>query len=132
MTIQRSVAARDAMNNAFEATVGTSAKLQIRTGAQPATCATAASGTLLCELALPSDWVGASSSGATAKAGAWSGTASLSGPAAHYRIVDNAGTTCHEQGSIGLGSGDLSLDNTNIQPTQVITIATWTTTAGNA
>jgi len=132
MAIQFSVAVRNARINAVETTIGTSPKLQIRTGAQPATCATAASGTLLCELTLPSDWANAASSGASTLAGTWTGTAVATGTAAHYRIVDTAGTTCHEQGSVGLGSGDLSLDNTSIATGQTVTIATWTTTDGNA
>lgn len=132
MAVQFSVAVRNARLNAIEATIGTSPKLQLRTGAQPATCATADSGTLLVELTLPSDWVGAASSGATAIAGTWTGTAIAAGTAAHYRIKDSTGTTCHEQGSVGLGTGDLSLDNNVIAINQVISIPTWTTTDGNA
>lgn len=132
MAVQFSVAVRNARLNAIEATIGTSPKLQLRTGAQPATCATADSGTLLIELTLPSDWVGAGSSGATALAGTWTGTAVAAGTAAHYRIKDSAGTTCHEQGSVGLGTGDLSLDNNVIAINQVISIPTWATTDGNS
>lgn len=132
MAVQFSIAVRNARQNAIETTVGTSPKLQLRTGAQPATCATADSGTLLCELTLPSDWVGAASSGATAIAGTWTGTAIAAGTCAHYRLKDSAGTTCHEQGSVGIGTGDLQLDNTSIAINQVINIPTWTTTDGNA
>lgn len=132
MAVQLSVAVRNARINAIETTIGTAPKLQIRTGAQPATCATADSGTLLCELTLPSDWAGAASAGASALAGSWTGTAVATGTAAHYRLKDSAGTTCHEQGSVGLGSGDLSLDNTSIASGQTVTVATWATTDGNA
>lgn len=132
MAIQFSVAVRNARVNAIETTIGTSPKLQLRTGAQPATCATANSGTLLCELTLPSDWANAGSSGASTLLGTWSGTAVATGTAAHYRIQDSAGTTCHEQGTVGQGSGDLSLDNSAIVSGQTVNIATWTTTDGNA
>jgi hypothetical protein len=134
MAIQLSVAVRNAKADAVETTVGTAPKLQIRTGAQPADCATAASGTLLAELTLPSDWLGAASAGAKAKAGTWTGTASGTGTAAHYRIYDSAGSTCHEQGSVTAtgGGGDLTLDNTSIASGQTITINTWTRTEANA
>lgn len=132
MAIQLSVALRNARINAVESTVGTSPKLQIRTGAQPASCAAADSGSLLAELTLPSDWVNAASSGASTLAGSWSGTATGTGTAAHFRLKDSAGTTTHMQGSIGAGSGDLSLDNTSIATGQAVTVTTWTTTDGNA
>ena len=132
MAIQLSVAVRNARINAIESTVGTSPKLQLRTGAQPANCAAADSGSLLAELTLPSDWVGAASSGASALSGTWSGTATGTGTAAHFRLKDSAGTTTHMQGSVGAGSGDLSLDNTSIASGQAISVTTWTTTDGNA
>jgi hypothetical protein len=132
MAVQFSVAVRNARQNAIETTVGTSPKLQLFTLSQPANCAASATGTLLCTLTLPSDWVGAASGGATAIAGTWTGTAIAAGTCGHYRIYDSAGTTCHEQGSVGIGTGDLQLDNTSIAVNQVISIPTWTTTDGNA
>jgi len=69
MTIQLSTAVRNAQADAFESTTGTAAKLQIRSGAAPANCAAADSGTLLCEMTLPSDWLSAASSGAKTKSG---------------------------------------------------------------
>ena len=100
MTVQNSVVVRDNRNDSKETTIGVSAVLQIRTGAQPATCATAASGTLLGSATLPSDWLSNSSGGTKSKLGTWSGTASATGVAGHYRILDSTATTCHEQGSI--------------------------------
>lgn len=47
MTVQLSVAVRNARLDAIETAIGVSAILKIRTGAQPATCATADSGTVL-------------------------------------------------------------------------------------
>ena len=41
-------------------------------------------------------------------------------------------TTCIMQGSIGMGSGDLSLDNTSIANGQTITINTFSLTDANA
>lgn len=132
MALQYSESYRNALLDAFETTVGTSPKLQLRTGAQPATCATADSGTLIAELTLPSDFMAAASAGSKAKSGTWSGNASADGTPAHFRIKDSGGTTCHMQGSVGQGSGDLSLDNTTITNGQLITISTFTLTAPGA
>lgn len=133
MAIQLSVAVRNARINAVETTIGTSPKLELRTGAQEANCAAAATGTLLATLSLPSDWAGAASSGASAIAtGPWTGTCSTGGTVAHFRLTDTAGTTCHMIGSVGLGTGDLSMDNNVITATQALSIPTWTTTDANA
>lgn len=134
MAVQYSVAVRNAMLDSIESTTGASAKLQIRTGAQPANCAASASGTLLAEIDLPSDWMAAASGGTKGLAGSWSEAAIATGTAAHYRIVDNAATTCHEQGSVTAtgGGGDITLDNTSIASGQTITITSKTITAGNA
>lgn len=104
MTVQYSTAARNAQLDAFETTVGVSAKLQLRTGAVPANCAAANAGTLLAELALPADWMAAAASGSKALAGTWTGTGAAAGTAAHFRIFDTAGTTCHAQGSAGVNT----------------------------
>jgi hypothetical protein len=133
MTIQTSVAVRNAANDARETAIGTSPKLQLRTGAQPANCAAADSGTLLAELSLPSDWLGASASGAKALAGTWSGTAIAAGTAAHFRIKDTAGTTCHMQGTVTAtgGGGDATMDNTTLANAQAVSVNTFTMTEGN-
>jgi len=134
MTIQLSTTLRNNMVGQYESTIGTTPKLQIRTGAQPANCAAADSGTLLCEITLPSDWMGSASSGAIALAGSWSGTGSAAGTAAHYRLKDSAGTTCHEQGSVTAtgGGGDLTLDNTSIAVSQSVSVTSWTRAQGGA
>lgn len=134
MAIQLSVPSRNAGLDAYEATIGASAKLRIMTGPQPATCATAQSGTLLAEIALPADYLAAAASGSKAKSGTWSGTGAAAGTAAHFRIVDAAGTTCHMQGSIttvAIGTGDMLLDNTSIAVGQTFTVDTFTLTAAN-
>lgn len=134
MAIQLSVAARNARLDAIETTAGATAKLQIRSGAQPANCAAAASGTLLAEMTLPADYLAAASSGSKAKSGTWSVAAVAAGTAAHFRIVDNAGTTCHLQGSITAtsGGGDMELDNTSIAVSQTVTVSTFTLSDANA
>jgi hypothetical protein len=134
MALNYSTTLRNAQLDAVETTVGTSAKLYIRTGAKPTACADADSGTLLATLDLPSDWLAAASSGSKAKNGTWTGTGADAGSAGHFRIQDSGATTCHLQGSITAtgGGGDMELDNIVIAVSQAITISTFTLTAGNA
>lgn len=133
MTIQMGTALRNARSAAIESTAGTSAKVQIRTGAQPANCAAADSGTLLAEFALASDWATQTGGVLTFSGTPISATASASGTAAHYRIKDSAGTTCHMQGTVTTtgGGGDLTVDNTVIASAQTVQITGWTITEGN-
>ncbi len=133
MTVQNSVAVRNARLDSDESTIGPAPIMTIRTGAQPVDCAAANSGTVLATLTLPSDWMSAASGGTKTKAGTWQdASADATGTAAHYRIHDSTGTTCHEQGSIGVGTGDLQVDSTSFTAGQSFTITSYTKTAGNA
>lgn len=135
MALQYSVTVRNAQLDAFETACGVSAIMRIRTGAVPANCATADSGTVLATINLPSDWMAAAASGSKSKSGTWEDTsADATGTAAHFRIYDSTGTTCHAQGTITAtgGGGDLTLDNTSIASGQTVTITSFTLTAGNA
>lgn len=132
MAIQLSVAVRNAMLDAIETAIGTAPNLYLRTGAQPADCATADSGSLLGTLALPSDWLGAAASGVKSKAGTWAGAASGTGTIAHFRLKDTAGSATGIQGSSGTATGDLSFDNAAVVSGQSITISAAAITAGNA
>lgn len=131
MALQYSVAVNNARLDAVETTTGATAKLRIYTGAAPANCAAAATGTLLVDMTLPADWMATASSGSKAKSGTWSGTGVAAGTAGYFRIVDNAGTTAHIQGTCGIGTGDLQLDNTNIAISQTVTVNTFTLNAAN-
>jgi hypothetical protein len=135
MAIQYSDSVRNAQLDAFETTVGASAILEIRTGAAPADCATADSGTLLASMTLPSDWMAAAASGSKALSGTWEDTsANATGTAAHFRIKNNAGTVCHMQGTVTAtsGGGDIELDNTSIASGQSVSITSFTISAGNS
>ncbi len=135
MALQLSVAVRNALLDAIESTIGTSAVLKIRTGAPPASCATADAGTVLASLTLPSDWMAAASSGSKAKNGTWEDTsADAAGTAAHYRLYASDGTTCHAQGTVTAtgGGGDMTVDNTSFAAGQSFTVTSFTLTAPNA
>lgn len=134
MAIQFSTTVRTARVTAVETTVGTAPKVRLYTGAQPANCAAAASGTLLAEFTLASDWATQASAVLTFSGTPLSATAVGTGTVAHYRMVDTAGTTCHMQGSVtaGGGGGDMTIDNTSIATGQTVQITGWTITDGNA
>ena len=135
MTLQYSVAVRNAKLDAVEVTIGTSAVLKIRTGAPPANVATADSGTVLATLNLPSDYFNAAGSGSKTKLGTWQdASADATGTAGHWRLYASDGTTCHAQGTCtGTGGGgDMELDNTSISSGQSVTVTTFTLNAGNA
>jgi len=134
MSLQYSVAVRNAKLDAVEVAVGATAVLKIRTGAPPADVATADSGTVLATLTLPADWMAAASGGTKAKAGTWQDTsADAAGTAAHFRIYASDGTTAHIQGTVTAtgGGGDMTLDNVVIALAQSITITSFVLTSGN-
>lgn len=125
MALQLSTSVRNAMLDAIETTVGTSAIIEIRTGSAPATCATADSGSVLVTYSLASDWAAAASSGSKALSSTpISGTAGATGTAGHFRLKDSGGTTCHAQGTITAtgGGGDMTVDNTSITSGQAVNI----------
>lgn len=135
MTLQLSVAARNGMLDAIETELGASPVLKIRTGAVPASCATADAGTVLATLSLPSDAFAAASSGSKAKSGTWEDTsADATGTAAHWRLYKSDGTTCVAQGTVTAtgGGGDMTVDNTSFASGQAFTVTGFTITAGNA
>jgi hypothetical protein len=135
MAIQLSVAVRNARLDAIETAIGVSAILRIRTGAQPASCATADAGTVLATVTLPSDWMSAAAAGSKALLGSWvDSSADATGTAGHYRIYDSAGTTCHVQGTVTAtsGGGDMEVQNTSFATGQQFTVTSYSLTDANA
>lgn len=135
MSLQLSVAIRNAILDQFEVIIGTSAVLKIRSGAPPANVAAADSGTALSIVPLPSDWMAGASGGTKAKSGTWSeASADATGTAGHFRVYATDGTTCGAQGTVTAtgGGGDMTLDNTSIVAAQGVTINSFTLTGPNA
>lgn len=135
MAVQLSVTGRNAKLDALETYIGVSAKLYLRSGAPPANCAAADSGTLLASGTLPSDWMASAAAGIKAKAGTWQATGvAPGGTIGHFRIKDNGDTACHIQGTVTItgAGGDMTVDNTNIAESQVVTVQTFQWTEGNA
>jgi hypothetical protein len=135
MTLQFSIAVRNAMLDAVETTIAASAILKIRTGAQPANCAAADTGTVLATCNLPADYMAAAASGSKSKSGNWEDlSADNAGTAGHWRLYANDGTTCHAQGSVTAtgGGGDMTVDNVVFAAAQAFSITGFTLTQGGA
>lgn len=132
MALQLSLAIRNAMLNQIEPTVGSSATLEIRTGAVPANCAAPDQGTVVATINLPADFFLAASAGVLDLTGTWEDTsADADGIAGHFRMKDSGGT-CHLQGDVGQGSGDLQVTNTNFATGQPFTVTAFQIGAPNA
>ncbi len=132
MTLQYSTAVRNAKLDAIETAIGTSAIMRIRSGAAPADCSVADSGTVLATLNLPSDWLAAASGGSKAKSGAWEdGSADATGTAGHFRIYDSTGTVCHMQGTIGTSGADMIVDSTAFVSGQPFTVTAFSIADNN-
>ena len=133
MALQYSTTVRNAKLDAVETAIGTSAIMRIRSGAPPANCATADSGTVLATINLPSDWMAAASGGTKALSGTWQDAAAdATGTAAHFRVYDSGGTVCHMQGTVGTSATDMIVDSTSFTAGQQFTVTAFTLTAGNA
>jgi len=135
MAVQFSVAVRNARADSCETAIGATAVLRLRTGAPPATCATADSGTIVATMTLPSDWMSAASAGAKALSGSWSDPAAdNAGTVGHFRLYDSTGVTCGMQGTVTItaGGGDMTLDNNVVTLGQLVTIVTFGWTEPNA
>ena len=130
MTIQLSVAVVNGMLDAIETVIGVSAVVKLKSGAQPANCATADSGTVISTMSLASDWAAAASSGSKAFSSTpiEDASADATETLAHYRVYASDGTTCHMQGTITAtgGGGDMTVDNVSVTAGQVIRITGWT------
>jgi hypothetical protein len=123
-------AACDAVVDLFDAGAG-AGYVEIRTGSQPATVATAASGTLLGTLTMSDPAFGAatnaSPSVATANALTSDSAADASGTAGWFRAYDSAGTAIDDGAITGTGGGgDMELDTTTIVAGGTIAVTAWT------
>jgi hypothetical protein len=130
MALQYSVTVNNARLDAIETAIGTTPTLEIRTGAVPANCAAADSGTVLATVTLPSDWMAAASSASKSKSGTWTdASADATGTAGHFRIKQ--GATCHLQGTYGTSGTDMVGDSASFTAGQSFTVNTFTIKAAN-
>ena len=129
MTIQLSVAVRNAMLDAIEATIGAGAVIKMRSGAQPANNAAADSGTVIATITTAADFMAVAAAGAKAFSNLplQDLSADAAGTIGHYRVYAADGTTCGMQGSVTLtgGGGDMTVDNNVVQASQQFSITSW-------
>lgn len=134
MATRISTAAAQAANNAVVDLLDGGAGagyIEVRTGSQPATVATAASGTLLGTLVLSDPAFGnataASPSVATASAVTSDTTADATGTAGWFRGYDSNNVAVID-GSITAtgGGGDMTLDSVSVVAGGVIALTSWT------
>lgn len=134
MAVQMSVRVRNARLDAIETTIGASAVLRFRTGAPPANCAAARTGTVLATLNLPANWMNDASGGTKSKNGTWEDlSADATGTAGHFEIMDSTLTNCDFQGTVTNtgGGGDMTVDNVSFNSGQQVTVTSFTLTDGN-
>jgi hypothetical protein len=129
MTIQLSVAIRNAMLDAIETVIGPGAVIKMRTGVQPANNAAADSGTVIATITTAADFMAAANAGAKAFSNLplTDLAADAQGTIAHYRVYAADGTTCGMQGTVTLtgGGGDMTVDNNVVQAGQQFSITSW-------
>lgn len=127
MTIQFAQTTGHAMLDAIETDIGASPVLYLRSGAQPATCATADSGTLIATIAMAADAFANAASWSKAIAATISDlSADNAGTLGHWRIK-TSGAVTKLQGSITAtgGGGDMTVDNTNVTAGQQIDVTSF-------
>jgi hypothetical protein len=112
---------------------GATAFLLIYTGAQPATCATAASGTLLVSMPM-SATIGTVTSGVLTMNAITATATASAGTAGYWRITTtSAGTTVIAQGAVAVSSSDLNFAGGIIWTLgETISITSFTITANGA
>jgi hypothetical protein len=102
-------------------------------GAEPVNCAASDPSGLLATGTLPAT-AAAASSGVLTLSGVWQAVGSASGTIASFRLYDS-GSVCRMQGSAAITGStgfDMLVDNPSITPSQIVTVATFTITMGNA
>lgn len=110
--------------------IGPSPRFQIFTGPEPESLETPSTGVMLAQWALSSDWYRVGPDGSITMVGVPLTSASIAaGKAGYYRIMDNTGVECHEQGTVWMKGDDtppehrdLEIDNTNVAEGQAIQV----------
>jgi hypothetical protein len=124
----KTTTANSALDNIYDTLFGASPVCEIRSGAG-AGPDNAAGGTLGVSITAPATAFSAAASKSKSKTGTWSAAASTGITAGHYRLR-NTGDTVREEGTITItgSGGDMTLDNTSITATQVVTVTGYTRT----
>ena len=127
--MQISTTVRNAMADAFETQIGTSARFLVFAGTLPTLGATA-TGTLLADMTLPADWLSAASSGEKTLLGTWTdSSANAGGTAAVFQIWNSTLGFVGCQGVIAATTtGDMQFSNTTVSSGLAVTVTAFTIT----
>lgn len=129
MAIQYSTTHRNNALADITTQAGTTAYLLLYTGAAPANCAAAATGTLLASIALPNPIAAAPSAGVLTLSAITAVPAAATGTAGYWRIcTSSAGTTCVAQGTVGTSGADLNFVSTLFTAGQSVGVSSFTIT----
>lgn len=111
--------------------IGTNAVVKIFTGAAPANCGTADTGTVLVTFAGNAAGFGTAASQVLTASAVASANAGNTGTAGYFRIYPSAATTTNAvvQGTCGLSGTDMILTNTSITSGQACNFTSLTVTA---
>lgn len=126
MTLRKNVSLRTSQADHI-ADLWDGGTLEIRTGTQPADPASAASGTLLVTINLPTPAFGAAASGVVSKTGTWSGVAIASATAGWGRLI-SADTTKSLDVSVAESAADCIIDFDDIVSGVTVQVLTFTLT----
>lgn len=106
-------AATDASTTAFATTAGAGTTLEVRTGANPATPETTATGTLLATVTMGS-WTGSADGSGHVTASDPAGvTIAATGTAGHFRLKTSGGTALMD-GTVSTTGADINLDSVSL------------------
>jgi hypothetical protein len=106
--------------------IGSAMKIRLLTGARPANCAAAETGTLICQITCPSTYFLTPSGGIMVKTGSWAGTAAAVGVISYARFLDNAATTVYNQAEVTKAMSLLTTAST----AATLSVLTFASTAG--
>jgi hypothetical protein len=126
MSVQMSVALRNARLDAITTAVGSAGLLRIYTGSAPVDCATVASGTKISEHTLGSPFAPGASAGALAPTLPANVNALNTNTAGYARVYKSDGTTCVLQLSVGTSGQDVNINTLSLVsggPVQVSSMA---------
>jgi hypothetical protein len=132
MALQFDVTLQNAQMDAISTEVGSAGFLEIYTGAEPANCAAATTGTKLSKHTLGSPFAPASSAGVLSPTLPANVNALATGTAGYWRVFKANDTTCVMQGTVGTSGADLNLNTLALVSGGPVQINSWTITAGGA
>lgn len=134
MAIQYSATHRTNAMSQLNTDIGINAVIKIFSGAAPANCGTADTGTVLVTFAGNAAGFGSASAGVLTASAVASAAAAAAGTAGYFRIYPASATTTNAvtQGTCGVSAADMILTNTNIAAGQTCNFTSLTVTAFGA